>query len=232
MFTVASGALWLGASVGWTGPTFRVFYLFGAVVNVPVLALGTLYLLGDHQRARRWCVVVALGSAFAAGVVVVAPFRQPVPVHRLPQGSEVFGPLPRVLAAVASTAGAVVVLSGAVVSTLRHRRRVGAGGGRMVGANALIAAGTVVLAGGGLANSVVGEMEAFALSLVTGVLLLFGGFLVAVSRPPPVTPVPGSVEAFPGGVSVPEDEELDDGRDQDGQEQQADQDGRRRPHPA
>src|SRR5947208_2904656 len=87
MFFVGAAALWLGAADGWDGPTFRVFYLFGAVINVPFLALGTVYLLGDRRRADRWAAFVALASAFAAGVVLVAPLRAPVPADRLPQGS-------------------------------------------------------------------------------------------------------------------------------------------------
>ena len=41
MFAVASAALWLAEAGGWSGPTFRAFYLFGAILNVPWLALGT-----------------------------------------------------------------------------------------------------------------------------------------------------------------------------------------------
>src|SRR5947209_1642330 len=112
MFTAGSAALWLGASNGWDGPTFRAFYLFGAIVNVPMLALGTVYLLGGKRAGDRWAVVVGLASAFAAGVIAIAPLRRAIPAHRLPRGSEVFGPLPRVLAAVASSVGALVVLGG------------------------------------------------------------------------------------------------------------------------
>ena len=41
MFAVASVALATGTSTGWDRGTFRVFYLFGAVLDVPWLALGT-----------------------------------------------------------------------------------------------------------------------------------------------------------------------------------------------
>jgi hypothetical protein len=191
MFAAGSAALWLGAANGWDGPTFRAFYLFGAIVNVPVLALGTLYLLGRRRTADAWAVVVGLGSAFAAGVVAVAPLVRPIPAHRLPQGSEVFGPLPRVLAAVGSGAGALVVLGGAVWSALRlaRSRRTGAGGagaamaGRLAGANVLIAVGTLVLGAGGVLNSVLDEMEGFAVTLVVGITLIFAGFLVSTARP-------------------------------------------------
>jgi len=179
MFTVGAGALWLGAANGWNGATFRIFYLFGAILDVPFLALGTIYLLGGRSRGDAWAAGVALAAAFAAGVVAVAPLSGPVPPHRLPQGSEVFGPLPRVLAAVASGAGASVVLGGAVLSAwrLRARRRSRPGSGRLALANAVIALGTLVLGASGLLNSVLGEMEAFAVTLTVGITLLFAGFL-------------------------------------------------------
>ena len=49
----------------------------------------------------------------APGVIVVAPLTAPIAADTLPQGSDVFGPLPRVLAAVAS----------GVASARDHRRR-------------------------------------------------------------------------------------------------------------
>jgi hypothetical protein len=200
-FFVGAAALWFGAANGWDGATFRVFYLFGAVVNVPFLALGTVYLLGDRRTADRWAVVVALSAAFAAGVMVEAPLRAPVPRGRLPQGSEVFGALPRVLAAVASGVGATVVLAGAVWSAWRfwRGRRTGASpapAARLVGANLLIAAGTLVLGAGGLFNSVLDAMEAFAVTLVVGIALLFAGFLVATAGPR-TPPRGGSPPAVP-----------------------------------
>lgn len=185
MFTLGAGALWLGASDGWNGATFRVFYLFGAILNVPFLALGTIYLLGGRRRGDGWAAGIALAGAFAAGVIAVAPLRAAVPAHRLPQGSEVFGPLPRVLAAVASGAGAMVVLGGAVWSAWRLRRRAGArpGSGRLAAANAVIALGTLVLGASGLLNSVLGQMEGFAVTLTVGITLLFAGFLSTNVRP-------------------------------------------------
>ena len=51
MFAAASAALWLAEAGGWSGPTFRAFYLFGAILNVPWLALGTVYLLAGRRLA-------------------------------------------------------------------------------------------------------------------------------------------------------------------------------------
>src|SRR3954452_57869 len=73
MFALGATFLWIGSSTGWTLPVFRGFYLFGAIVNVPVLAAGTVYLLAGRRAGDRWAAGVALAAAFAAGVVLVAP---------------------------------------------------------------------------------------------------------------------------------------------------------------
>src|SRR6478752_10763013 len=48
LFALGAGAMWWAETVGWALGSFRVFFLAGAVLNVPWLALGTVYLLaGD-----------------------------------------------------------------------------------------------------------------------------------------------------------------------------------------
>lgn len=179
LFSLAAAALGAGVGVGWHEPVFRLFFFLGAIANVPFLALGTVYLLAGPRVGDRWAAVIALAVAFAAGVVAVAPLTGPVPPDELiPQGSDVFGPLPRILAAVASGGGAAVVFGGAVWSAVRLRR---SRGGRMVGANALIAAGTVILSASGVLNSVADEMTGFAVTLVAGISVMFAGFLVATT---------------------------------------------------
>jgi hypothetical protein len=186
-FTVASASLWVGAAIGWSGPTFRVFFLFGAILNVPWLALGTIELLGGARWGRPATAVVALVSAFAAGVIIVAPLEGPVPSDDLPKGSELFGPLPRILAAVCSGGAALVIIGGALWSAwqlLRYRRRGGTvpvDPGRLALGNVLIAAGTLVLSGSGTLNARLGAQTAFAVTLVIGISVLFAGFIVATS---------------------------------------------------
>ena len=176
LFALAAAALGAGVGVGWRAPVFRAFFFLGAIANVPFLALGTVYLLAGPRVGDRWAAVIALAVAFAAGVVAVAPLRAAIPQEELiPQGAEVFGPLPRVLAAVASAGGALVVFGGAAWSAVRIRR------GRMVAANALIAAGTVILSASGLLNSVADEMTGFAVTLVAGITVMFAGFLIATT---------------------------------------------------
>ena len=191
MFALAAGALAAGAQAEWSGPVFRVFYLFGAIVDVPVLALGTVYLLAGRRGGDRAAALTALFAAFAAGVVVTAPFTHPLPPDQLVQGSRVFTALPRVLAGVGSAGGAVVIFAGAAWSAWRLRHSTA--GTRLVWSNGLIALGTLILGGSGTLNSVFGAMTAFAVTLLVGIVVVFGGFIVATvdrSGPPRPTPVP------------------------------------------
>jgi len=174
-FFVAAVALAAGAGVGWDGTVFRVFYLFGAILNVPFLALGTVYLLWGRRAGDRVALGLALTGAFAVGVVVSAPFTGPIPRHTLVQGSAVFGILPRVLAALASAGGALFILGGAVWSIVRQRR------GRAILSNGLIAVGTLILGASGVFNSVFDAMSAFAVALLVGITVIFAGFLVATA---------------------------------------------------
>jgi hypothetical protein len=174
-FAIAAFALAAGAAFGWSEFSFKMFFVFGAIVNVPFLALGTVYLLAGERVGDRAFIAVAVACAFAAGVVVGAPLRAALPVDRLVQGKEVFGALPRIFAAVYSAVPALVIFGGAAWSAWRYRR------GRMLWSNLLIALGTVLLSSSGVFNSVLGDMDAFAVSLVLGISVVFAGFLVATS---------------------------------------------------
>jgi hypothetical protein len=202
MFALASAALATGTSTGWDRGTFRVFYLFGAVLNVPWLAMGTVYLLSSAPTARRVWWGLVLFSGFAAGVLCSAPMAQ---VHgtAIPVGKDVFGVLPRVLAASGSGIAAVVIIGGAVVSAWRFGRdRTVPGHGRLAGANALIALGTLVLSSGGLVQGAVGHDEAFTLSLAVGISVVYGGFVLA-SAVPRVPVSRSGTEPVSGSETVP-----------------------------
>lgn len=189
LFTLGAGALWWAESQGWSLGTFRVFYLAGAVLNVPWLALGTVYLLAGPavgDRVRWWLV---LFSGLSAGVVLFAPTRVGVAGRELPTGKEVFGVAPRVLAAAGSGIAAIVIIAGALWSVIRLARsrepampgvrRIASSPGRLVVGNLLIAAGTTVLSASGTLAGRLGKDTAFAITLLIGIVVLFAGFLVA-----------------------------------------------------
>jgi len=188
MFALASFAYFTAAAMGWSDPVFRAFYLFGAILNVPWLALGTVYLLAgvrSGDRARWWLTVA---SAFCAGVVVTAPISGSLDGTGIPSGKEVFGAGPRIMAAVGSGLGATVLIAGALWSAvrlvrLRRRPEVAAGmpipPGRLALTNLLIAIGSVVLGTGGTLFGTGEQMVDFGIWLAAGITILFAGFLVS-----------------------------------------------------
>ena len=179
MFALASAALATGTSTGWDNGTFRVFYLFGAVLNVPWLALGTVYLLAGRDRRPAGPVGPGVLQR-ARGRGAVQRADEAGGGHRDPRRQGRVRHVPRVLAAVGSGVGAVVIIAGAVVSAVRFARdRRSPGTARLAAANVLIALGTLVLSSGGLVQGIVGHDEAFALSLAVGISVVYGGFLVA-----------------------------------------------------
>lgn len=185
LFSLGSAALWWAEAHGWSLASFRVFYLAGAILNVPWLALGTVYLLNGPRRGRQVQRVLVALTWLSVGIVLVAPTRLPVSGSELPTGKEVFGVAPRVLAAVGSGVSAVYIIGGALWSAwrvLRHRNAPG----RLAFGNVLIALGTLVLSASGTLAGRLGKDRAFAVTLLVGIVVLFAGFLVSPSNKRPV----------------------------------------------
>ena len=119
LFAIGSAALWWAMERGWSAPSFRVFFLSGAILNVPWLALGTVYLLGGERCGHR-CGRGCSGSPVSAtGVMLVAPLKGPCRRTSSPRAASCSVPFPRVLAAVGSGVSAVVIIGGALWSAWR-----------------------------------------------------------------------------------------------------------------
>jgi len=190
LFALGGLSLWWAEAHGWGTATFRLFFLTGAVLNVPWLGLGTVYLLAGElwgNRIRTWLIAL---SGLATGVVLFAPTKIAATGPDLPQGSQVFGVGPRVLAAVGSGVPALLIIVGALWSAwqvARHRPPVLVGNAqravssakRLAAGNVLIAAGTLVLSASGTLAGRLGKDRAFAITLLVGITVLFAGFLVA-----------------------------------------------------
>ncbi len=69
MFALASLMLFLGELIGWSSPSFRIFYLFGAVLNVPWLALGSVLVNSESRTVNRATGITTLvtGLLFVPG---------------------------------------------------------------------------------------------------------------------------------------------------------------------
>ena len=98
LFALASAALATGASTGWDSGTFRAFYLLGAIVNVPWLALGTIYLLMGRRVGDPVRIGVVLFTGLGLGVMLAAPMHGTITPDQIPVGKDVFDALPRALA--------------------------------------------------------------------------------------------------------------------------------------
>ena len=193
LFAVGAGAFWWAESDAWSMPVFRLFFLVGAVLNVAWLALGSLYLLVGGRTINRVRTFLVAASFFATGVVISAPSRGSIPDEGLPRARDLFGPLPRVMVAVGSGVPALVIIFGAAWSVwrlLRGRTPALAGAqrvaplsaARLVLSNVTVMLGTLTLSASGSLAGRLGEDRAFAVTLTIGVIVLFGGFIVAGSR--------------------------------------------------
>ncbi|MSZ54985.1 MAG: hypothetical protein F2595_01825 [Actinobacteria bacterium] len=190
LFAIASMSLWWAEARGWSTVSFRLFFLFGAVINVPWLGLGTVFLLAGPRAGRittQWLLVI---SGFAAGVILTAPIHGTIDPHSLPKGSDHFDALPRILAAVGSAVPAVVIFGGAAWSAWRILRgatpalttsatRQVRSARQLALGNVFIALGAATLSASGTFSGRLGADRAFAVTLFVGIVILFAGFLVA-----------------------------------------------------
>jgi hypothetical protein len=187
MFTVASLALTFGVVSGWTPVSFKVYYLFGAVLNVPWLALGTVELLAG-QAARR-AYLAALAAFTLVSVVLVGLARvsaADLAGRLLPEGKEFLPVAVRVLAVVGNSVGTLVVVGGAVASGLAMRSRRDLRP-RFEG-TLLIALGVLLAASGGVL-AFLASSDKLALGLAVGASVMYLGFrrASAPARPPVVS---------------------------------------------
>ena len=173
MFAIAAFAGYLARSGGTTDTDYRLFYLFGAILNVAWLALGTLYLLAPRRWADRSLVAVIVLSLVAAYAVASVP----VDVTAAADSGRGFanGSLARILAGVGSGVGSIVLVGGALWSAwifLRKRHN-----GRRAIANVVIAVGVLIVAVGGTATFT-GASGVLELANLVGLSVMFGGFLL------------------------------------------------------
>jgi hypothetical protein len=172
LFAVAAFMGFLARSGGATDVEYRLFYLFGAITNVAWLALGTVFIVAPRFGRVALVAVLAL-STVAAYAVFASPVNIAVAVDTgkgYPDGS-----LPRILAAVGSGVGSLVLIGGAVWSAwVFFRRR---NQGRRALANAVIAIGVFIVAAGGTV-AFTGASGILELTNLVGVSVMFVGFLL------------------------------------------------------
>jgi hypothetical protein len=181
-FAAGSACLWYGTAFGWSEPVFRGYYICGALLSVPWLAMGELELLARPNVARVVLAFLVLFSIDAAITVGASALHgQAVAGYAAPHGSDVFGALPRVLVVVSNAAGTLVVLGGTLWSGWRARGQGAAARARFRG-TLVIAAGVLVAATGGALTFLSAE-DSQAATLAAGVTVMYAGFVLASRRP-------------------------------------------------
>jgi hypothetical protein len=201
MFALATLATAAGVRGGWSPLLFRAYYLFGAMINVPFLAVGTMYLLTPRPVAHGFAALVVLAGATGAAVLALSPLNGPAlaAVRGIPDSALVLKgrlPLARTLALYYSYAGFAIVVGGALWSARRLSRQHSEHLRRLAMGNILIAAGVFVVAAASIAihfghGSIVAAF--FSAGLLAGITIMFLGFLRTRSRPP----VPGHAAGGP-----------------------------------
>jgi hypothetical protein len=182
-FTAGTAALWYGVAFGWSSPTFRLYYLCGAFLAAPWLAMGELELLLPPKTARVIWFMLALISLDMALVIGAVPFVEggSVAGFAIPHGKGLF-PVPvRWMVMLANVIGTFVVVGGTVYSGWRSRGKGPAAAARFRG-TMLITVGVLFAAAGGTVTFL-GQADALAGSLAIGVGLMYYGFVVASRRP-------------------------------------------------
>jgi hypothetical protein len=182
MYAVASGAMFLGVLQGWTPFDFRVYWLFGAVLNVPFLLAGEAYLLAPRRAVAHAFLIVLVGLSVLAAVAVIGADVHRVPLSRsLPLGKDVFGDgsLPYRLAQYYSLPAYFLLLAGLVWSALQMKGKPGLRD-RVAGTFGIAAGATIVAVGSGI-GAAYHVVPLFSVALAAGIAVMFWGFL-RVSR--------------------------------------------------
>lgn len=180
MYGAASLAVVFGVFGGWTRAEYQVFWVLGAVLNVPFLAAGEIDLLSRNRTVSAVLgLVLVFVSAYAVATTRAAALDPAALARELPSGREVFGAgtpahrLPQLI----SIPSYLILVGGAAWSAWRMRGRPELRD-RFTG-TVWIAIGATVIAGVGSAFAAAGNLPVFSISLLVGIAAMFWGFVRA-----------------------------------------------------
>jgi hypothetical protein len=182
MYAVASLAAAIGVASGWTANEYRLYWLLGAVLNVPYLAQGEAYLLLHRRALAHALQLVLIAMSVVATIIVWTSSVQASELAKaLPLGNDAWraSRLPYHLRWL-SWIGYVALIVGLIWSArtmggspeLRSRT-----GGILV-----IALGATIVAIGSGVGAGLNVVPLFAVGLAAGIAVMFWGFVLS-SRP-------------------------------------------------
>jgi hypothetical protein len=182
MYAAASLATTLGVANGWTTNEYRVYWLLGAVLNVPFLAQGEAYLLFRRSAIGHVLLVALIAISLVATIVVWTTSVNPAELaESLPLGNRAWSQsrTPYHLRWL-SWIGYVALVLGLVWSA----RTMGSNPdlrGRTAGVLVIALGATIVAIGSGVGAGL-DVVPVFAIGLAAGIAVMFWGFLLS-SRP-------------------------------------------------
>ncbi|MDX1449762.1 MAG: hypothetical protein R3246_11955 [Acidimicrobiia bacterium] len=177
LFALATWALFWGVTFGWTGFVYRTFFLFGGVLNIPLLALGSMFLVVGKRSGHAMTIAIGAVAAISTTLTTTVPFVRDLPRGGIPHDMFESGFGPRLFAIIGGATGSFILIVLALVSLVRFWRRNRA----LVFGNALIVLGTAAAAWGGTGLAL-GEAGGFAVSLLMAVGFIWAGYRVASGR--------------------------------------------------
>lgn len=178
MFAAAALFETAGQAAGWSDATYKGYYLFGGVLNVGWLGLGSLLLLTSARPGRYAIGVMALISI--VGLVLVIAAHTDSALLRAPVPARGAIDVPAVLPLVTNLGGSLLLIGGAAWSAWKAARG-GAPRNRVVGLG-ILAAGAFIVAGGHSYAQTRGVYVAQPLSEALGIVAMFTGYLVVEAR--------------------------------------------------
>jgi hypothetical protein len=178
MFAVAAFFETAGQAFGWSDATYKGYYLFGGLLNVGWLGLGSLLLLIPPRAGRIATIAMVVISVVALVSVLIAHtdpqlLKAPVPARGAID-------VPALLPLITNLGGSLLLIGGAAWSAWKAARS-GTSGNRVLGL-AILAAGAFIVAGGHSYAQTKGVYAAQPISEALGIVAMFVGYLVIESR--------------------------------------------------
>ena len=167
---------------GWNEPTFRAWYISGALLGGAPLAQGTVYLLLSKRTGHVLTALLVTYITIASVAVVLSPIDYAqVEAHRL-TGRVLGWQWVRGFSPIVNMYAVVFLIGGAILSALRYSANPATR--HRVVANVLIALGAILPGIGGTATRM-GYTEILYVTELAGLLLTWLGYRMSI-RPMPV----------------------------------------------
>lgn len=178
MFGAAAAFETIGVLAGWSDATYKGYYLFGGLLNVGWLGIGSLVILATPRVGRAAVMVMVVISLICVVAVLMSHTNSTLLKAQVPPAGSI--DVPGVLPAVINTVGSLLLVGGAAWSAWKSLRA-GAPRNRVLGL-VILAAGAFIVAGGHTLARSKGVYVVQPVSEAVGIAAMFTGYLVVEAR--------------------------------------------------